>query len=261
MGIGGGILLVLGIILIVVYVRSKRRAGYLIAARASKIGELASAASTVASEIEGGDYRQFAELTGDVICPTPLTSPLAELPCLYYSMSISRRYEEDYYTQDSKGNRVRRTRTGSEIMSSESQQVDFTLNDGSGQLGVTVQSVDYDGLQETVDRFVPGEQRGGRLQMGRFSLSIRGVGMNRRTLGYQYDETILPLDRRLTVVGEVSDARGALHCGTGGPVFIVSTRTKKEMIGSAEKTAKFTSIASGICLLAGIGLLIAHFVG
>lgn len=261
MGIGGGILLALGVILIFVYVRSKRRAGYLIAARASKVGELESTASTVASEIDGGGFRHFAELTGQVVCPAPLTSPLAEVPCLFYSMSITRRYEEDYYTQDKNGNRVRRTRTGTEIMSSESQQVDFSLDDGTGQLPIKTQGADFDGLVETIDRFVPGNARGGQIRMGRFSLSIGGIGSNRRTLGYQYDESILPLDRRLTVVGEVSDARGALDCGTGGPVFVLSTRTKKELIGSAETTAKWTSIFSGLCLLGGIGLLIAHFVG
>jgi hypothetical protein len=261
MGMGGGVLLVLGVILIFVYVRSKRRAGYLIAARASKVGELEQTASTVASEIDGGGFRHFAELSGQAVCPNPLISPLAEEPCLYYSMAITRRYEEEYYTRDKNGNQVRRTRTGTDVMSSESRQVDFELDDGSGQLAINVQGADFDGLMETVDRFEPGDVRGGVIRTRHGTIRVGAVGRNRRTLGYQYDERILPLDRRLTVVGEVSDARGALDCGTGGPVFIVSTRTKKEMIGSAEKIAKITSVISGICVVGGIGLLVAHFVG
>ena len=261
MGIGGGVLLVLGVILIVVHVRSKRRAGYLIAARPSKAGELTATASTVAKEIEGGDFRHFAALRGQPVCASPLTSPLGERPCLYYSMTITRRYEEDYYTKDNEGRQIRRTRTGSEIMSSEVDQVRFDLKDPSGTIAVNPHDADYDGLVETVDRFEPGHAGNSQLRMGRFSLSIGGIGANRRTLGYHYAEEILPADQPLTVVGEVSDASGALVSGAGGPVFIVSTRTKKEIIGSAEKTARITAAASGICVLGGIGLLIAHLVG
>lgn len=258
MGVAGVILLVIGVFLVFIHVRAKRKAGYLIAARPSKVEELASTARTVAAEIEGGDFRQFAELRGRVVCPRPLVSPLAEAPCLYYRMTITRRYEEEYTTRDSDGRTVRRTRTGSETMSTETDQVGFEIDDASGRLAVAIQGADFDGLAETVDRFEPGHAGFGRLQMGRFSLTVGGVGANRRTLGYHYREEILPLDRPLTVVGEVSDASGALVSGKGGPVFIVSTRTKREIIGSAEKTAKITSVLSGLCALGGVGLLVAQ---
>ena len=260
MGIGGGILLVIGVILIFVHVRSKRRAGYLIAARPSKAGELASTAGTVAAEIEGGDFRHFASLYGKSVCPTPLISPLDERPCLYYSMTITRRYEEDYYTKDNEGRRVRRTRTGSQIMSSETDDTPFDLDDTTGSIDVNPRGADYDGLMETVDRFEPGHAGHSQLRMGRWTLSVGSAGGSRRTLGYHYSEHVLPANQTLTVVAEVSDATGALVLGKGGPVFIISTRTKKEIIGSAEKMARITAAASGICVLGGIGLLIAHFV-
>lgn len=257
MGIGGGVLLVLGVILIFVHVRSKRRAGYLIAARPSKAGELAKTAGTVAAEIEGGDFRHFASLYGRSVCPSPLISPLGERPCLYYSMTITRRYEEDYYTKDNEGRRVRRTRTGSQVMSSETDDTPFDLDDSTGSIDVNPRDADYDGLVETVDRFEPGHAGHSQLRMGRWSLSV-GIGGERRTLGYHYAEKVLPVGQALTVVAEVSDATGALVLGVGGPVFIVSTRTKKEIIGSAEKVARITAAISGICVLGGIGLLIAH---
>lgn len=258
MGIGGGVLFVLGVILIVVHVRSKRRAGYLIAARPSKAGELAQTAGTVAAEIEGGDFRHFASVYGKSVCPEPLISPLAERPCLYYSMTITRRYEEEYYTKDNEGRRVRRTRTGSQVMSRETDDTPFDIDDGTGTIDVNPRDADYDGLVETVDRFEPGHAGHSQLRMGRWSLSVSGAGGGRRTLGYHYAERILPVEQPLTVVAEVSDATGALVLGVGGPVFIISTRTKKEIIGSAEKTARMTAAISGICVLAGIGLLLAH---
>lgn len=258
MGVAGVILLVIGAFLVFIHVRAKRKAGYLIAARPSKVGELEHGAKTVASEIEAGGYRHFAELRGQVVCRQPLISPLAEAPCLYYRMTITRRYEEEYTTRDSDGRTVRRTRTGTETMSTETDQTGFELDDTSGVLPIAIQGADFDGLVDTVDRFEASHAGYGRLSMGRFSLTVGGIGANRRTLGYHYREEILPIDRPLTVVGEVSDASGALVSGKGGPVFIVSTRTKRDIIGSAEKTAKITSVLSGLCMLGGIGLLVSR---
>lgn len=257
MGVAGVILLVIGAFLVFVHVRAKRKAGYLIAARPSKIGELSATAATVASEIEAGGFRQFAELRGGPVCERPLISPLAEAPCLYFRMSITRRYEEEYTTRDSDGRRVRRTRTGSETMSSETDQVAFGLDDTSGTVPVG-RGAEFDGLLTTVDRFEESHAHLGRLTMGRFALSVGAIGSDRRTLGYHYREEILPVDRPLTVVGEVSDAEGRLVAGKGGPVFLVSTRTKREIIGSAEKTARITSVLSGLCMLGGIGLLVSR---
>ena len=146
--------------------------------------------------------------------------------------------------------------SGTEVMSSESNGVDFDLVDGSGAVRVSLRGADFDGLQKTVDRFEPGGDGGMRLQFGGFSMAIGTLGSGRRTLGYEYDESVLPAQGRLTVVGEVTDAQGGLSVGKGGEIFLVSTRSKAEMLGSARKTAKLTAAFSGICAAAGVVLLV-----
>ncbi|MEZ4473096.1 MAG: GIDE domain-containing protein [bacterium] len=253
----GIIFLIIGVVLVVVHVLARRKEGRLVAARPFTSGELATVASTVAGEIGDGGFKQLAELVGEADCARPLQSPLGQVPCLYYSMRISRRYEEEYWERDQNGNQVRRTRSGTEIMSSESQGVDFDLVDHAGALRVRLQGADFDGLRKTVDRFEPGGDGGGmRLQFGGFSMAIGTLGSGRRTLGYEYDESVLPVQGRLTVVGEVTDAHGGLSVGKGGEIFLVSTRSKAEMLGSARKTAKLTAAFSGICAAAGVVLLV-----
>jgi hypothetical protein len=188
----------------------------------------------------------------------PLVSPLGEQPCLYYRMTVHREYEEEYEERDSEGRVHRRTRRGSDTMSTEEQHLDFTLV-GQGRIDVRIDGADFDGLVETVDRFLPAGA-GSTVSFGRFQMTVHHPGQGRRTLGFKYHEQILPAGRPVTVVAQASDARGGLSLGRGGPAFIISLRTKREMIGAANKQAKFTAAASGICALAGIGLTIAGLI-
>ena len=256
-------MLVVGIVLIVIaaglivwHVFARRKAGELKTAKPSKVADLLDLARRMAEEIGDGGLTEFAELTGTASREEPLISPLAERPCLYYEMTVTRRYEEEFSYQDKDGRTRRGTRQGSEVMSRESDYGDFWLTDKTDSIAVRLAEAEYDGLRETVDRFEPGESYGASLRVGRFSLNLRGLGGGRRTLGYQYKERILPIDTQLTVIGQVSDAGGELAVGAGGLRYIVSTRTRKQIIGSAERVAKFTSIASGVLMLLGVALII-----
>ena len=91
-------------------------------------------------------------------------------------------------------------------------------------------------------------------------MHVPAFGGGSRTLGYQYEEHILPLEGQYTVIGQVSDSSGVLALGRGGPIFSISRRSRDEQIGSAKTAAKWTSIGSGVSLIAGVTLLILHFV-
>jgi hypothetical protein len=43
-----------------------------------------------------GAFRRDVELKGSIQCDTPLTSEVAKLPCVYYSMYVTREYDEVY---------------------------------------------------------------------------------------------------------------------------------------------------------------------
>lgn len=259
---GGVVLIVVAAGLVVWHVVSRRKAGYLTAARRRSAGELRRSAETLARELgESGGLDEMVELVGDVRCPEPLTSPLGERPCAHYRMRIVREYEEEYEQRESDGTVRRGTRRSSETMSTQSESRDFDLVDESGALRVRLEGASFDGLTETVNRFEPGEQMGANVSFGRFSMALGRLGPGRRTLGFRYHEVVLPLDRRLTVIGRANDAGGEVAVGAGGNAFLVTTRSKSEIIGSAETTAKITAALSGIALLAGLGLVIAGALG
>ena len=254
--IAGIVLLVAAVGLIVAHVMARRRTGYLLAAHDRTAQSLIDTAATVASEVGAGGFTEFVTLQGRPEVGQPLISPLAEQPCLYYRMTIRREYEEEYEERDSEGRTHQRTRRGSDTMSTEEQHLDFMLA-GDGAMPVRLDGADFDGLVETMDRFVPGGGLGASITVGRFQMTVSHAGMGRRTLGFKYHEEILPMGRPLTVIGQASDAPGVLSMGRGGLAFIVSLRTKREMLGSAKKQAGVTAALSGICALAGIGLTIA----
>lgn len=253
----GIILIVAAVVLVVVHVFARRKTGHLLAAQNSSPGALASLAGKVAGELGGGGFSEFATLTGRPEVDQPLVSPLGVRPCLYYRMTVTRKYEEEYTERDQQGNVQRKTRRGSETMSTQEEFCDFRLQADDGALPVHLEGASFDALTETVDRFDPAGGGMTVLSFGRFSMAMSSPGSGRRTLGYQYVEHVLPVDRPLTVVGLVTDARGGgLSSGRGGPAFIVSTRTKNEMLGSAKKTANLTAALSGLCFLAGAVLTI-----
>lgn len=253
--VAGIILLVLTAIFAVVHVVQRRKIGHLLTAKQSTIGELANTAQAVAGELGGGGFEEMAALTGTAQCDTPLVAPLSGRPCLYYRMSVKRRYEEDVERRDSEGNVTHSTNRGTETMSTQSEGIGFALVDASGTLPVEADGLDWNAQVETVDRFEP-QQGGLNIGFGRFSMTVSSPVGRRRTLGYEYEEHIVPVDGRFTVVGRVSDRNGALAVGRGGPIFTLSRQTRDEQIGSAKGTAQWTGIASGIGLIVGAILTI-----
>lgn len=260
MFVAGIVLLVLTLILAVVHVVQRRRIGHLLTARKTTVGELAETARTVAGELGGGGFEEVAALTGTVNCDAPLVAPLSGRPCLFYKMTVQRRYEEDVERRDDKGNVSRHTQRATETMSSQQESVHgFKLVDGTGAIDVSGEGLAHDALIQSVDRFEPETGGGGGLSIGygRFSMTLdRRSSGNRRTLGYEYEEHLVPLDGRFTVIGRVSDRAGPLTVEKGGPVFSMSRKDRDEQIGGAKGTAQWTGIASGVGLIGAVVLMV-----
>jgi hypothetical protein len=175
-----------------------------------------------------------------------------------YSMRVVREYEEDVEERDAQGKVTRRTQRGSETVHSDTRQCPFGLRDATGALPVSPVGADFDGMTESVSRFERGEP-GATLRLGSFSLSIATGGGRRRTLGYRYSEQVFGVDRPVTVIGEATDAGGGLTVRKGADTsFIVSTRTRQELRGSAETSAKVMGVGG---TLAGIGALVCGILG
>jgi len=176
-----------------------------------------------------------------IVCDQPLTSQLGEHSCVYYRMSVRRKYDEEYWEKDNNGNQVRKTRTGTDVVSDTKESCPFYVKDETGKLLVVPDGAKFDSLIESVSRFEPATMGGlGGIGFGRFQLTPPMMqGSGRRTLGYHYEEHVLPLNRRVTIMGQVNDKMGqlAMRKADGQKLFI-STRSKEEMVGSAQKTAQ-----------------------
>lgn len=233
------------------------------ATRTSTARELAELSRDVADSMgQAGAFNQVSEVKGVVQCDSPLTSEISKQPCAYYSMTVSRRYQETYHEHDSQTNRqVRRTREGEESVSSNTQSVRFCVQDATGRIAVDPSGASIDAVK-AVDRFEPGESlgAGGTLSFGAFSISL-GAGLlgqeGRRTLGYHFQESVLPLGRPVYVLGEASDSTGSLmiqHPREKGKKFIISMKSEEELVRSAESAISW--MLYGAVALAVVGLVL-----
>lgn len=251
----GIVVLVLTLILGIVHVVHRRKIGHLLTARKTTVGEIETTARALAGELGEGGFDEMSALTGTVECRAPLVAPLSGRECLYYEMAVRRRYEEQVERRDAEGDVRYETRRGTETMSTQSEGVrSFDLVDGTGRIEVSAEGIDHDARIETVDRFEPGGGGGLSISFGRFSMAVdnRMMGGRRQTLGYEYEEHIVPLDGRFTVIGRVTDRSGRLAVEKGESVFSLSRKDRDEQVGGAKNTAQWTAIASGVGLIVGV---------
>jgi len=252
-----GVVLVLGGVALFAGASSQRKKlGLMQGTQTSTAADLTSLAASVAKDIGAGSFAEVAEVKGTIRCEQPLTSELANTPCIYYSMHVSREYEETYWDTDSKGNRVQKTRRGSDTVSQNTRSCPFQVEDATGRLTVDPSGAALTG-EKVYDRFEPGEPRSTSLNIGRwrFDLGSFAMGTGRRTLGYKYEETIVPIGRPIYVLGEATDSGGQLTIRKPtkkGTTFIVSLKSEEELTRSAAGTSKGLTIAAAIVAVAGV---------
>lgn len=227
--------------------------------------ELLKAAEYVAERLgEPGSFRQIAEVKGVLKCDAPLRSEIAKEPCVYYSMTVTREYEESYWETDSQSKQqVRKTRRGSETVASNSQRIPFWVEDATGPTWVDPAGADIDAVQ-VVDRFE--SSTGGVITLGGYSFDVGSlVGQmlsDTRTLGYRFRESILPVGRQVYLLGEAADSAGRLQIqkpGGKGRKFIISLKSEEELIRSTQSAIRWLlagALASGIVgvVLIAVGL-------
>lgn len=259
MVIVGVLLLVVGGILFFVRQHQQARSFSLKSARQVTVAELQSTAAAIANEMGGGSWRDYVKLWGKAEANPPLISELKQQPCVYYSYSVEREYEETVQEKDAEGRTRTETRRCSETLSSHRQSTPFYLNDGSGEV-----LVDPDGASletvEVANDFHPGEPGGGLLSYGKFSLTLGNVPFgNRRTLGYRYRESILPVERSMLVVGTVSDQNGTLTLAKplkSDQHFIIALKPDDALALSADTNSQRAFYGMVFCLIGGILLIL-----
>ncbi len=258
----GAVLIAIGVVLLVVRIFQQRRLAAIQSAEPATAQQLAQAAEQARGN---GPFRRLVELNGLIRCDSALTGEVSGQPCAYYDMTVTREYEETYYETDSQTERqVEKTRRSSDTVASNSQRVEFWVEDETGAIPVNPTGASIDAVQ-VVDRFEPGEVNfgGGVIAIGGFSLAVGGFGFREgpgtRTLGYHFKERILPLDRRAYVLGEASDSSGRLAVqqpSERGKTFLISLKTEEELLRSTERAVQWLLYGAIGCGAAGIALVV-----
>lgn len=218
-------------------------------------GELLQLAKDVAGEMGPGFFNKVTEVKGRIVCDQPLTSELAQVPCVHYSMTVTHEYEEDYWETDDNGNREQKTRKGSDTVASNSRSVNFYVEDATGRVKVDPDGASLD-TEKALSKF---ETSGGaNLRMGSFSFQARALSGNRRSLGYRYEEQIVPVGRDVYVLGEASDRDGELSVlKPGKGKFIISLKSEEELVQGTQSAILWTKIGAIASAVLGLVLLVA----
>ena len=215
------------------------------------------------------------EVRGPLRCENLLTSEMARQSCAYYHSEIKR----VYVTQDGAGGG---TTTQREVVASEMRFAPFSVEDESGAVEVRLEGAEVD-AERVVERFESHTEREGPVVS--FAGETRQLDGGRNTIGYEYTESILPLNRPVYVLGVVqadgqigADARPvdepprSLLLGQGDEVgylpsradaerrFIVSHRSEEALAQALSKSASLLGVVAIGAFALGTVLAVIFFV-
>ncbi|BAQ60238.1 hypothetical protein GM3708_644 [Geminocystis sp. NIES-3708] len=261
MSIIGIVFMAIAIILVVIRHFQAQEYSSLQLARSTNVEELKSTSIAIKEQIGGGNWRDYVKIWGKISVSEPILSEIKQEPCVYYQMLVKREYEEKVRSQNSEGKTEERIVKKSEIIAENNRSISFTITDNTGEIIINPQGAKFDTIK-ILDEFRPEESRGGMLKYGSFSLLLKSDYSQTRTLGYRYQEFILPVGEEVLVVGTVSDETGNLRITqpvNEKEMFMISLKTDETLTANYVRNHKnFTygvytcSIIGLICIIIGI---------
>ena len=262
MSIIGILILIVSGALTLAYRAKKKKLAIMEATETSLAADLKNLSDGIAEEIGPGSFYQETEVKGRVTAVEPLTSELGELECVHYQMSVHHVFEETYYEQNQRGERVRRTRQSSTKVADNSRTVPFYVEDRSGSIRIEPDGAEII-AQKVVSRFEQGRGRG--MSVGRFHLDLSRSysDSGRRTLGYRFEESAIPLNRDIYVLGAATDRRGevCIEAPQNKGKFIISVKGEEVLLKETQSAMKTNLVLAVIFAIVGAGVLIYGFVG
>ena len=172
--IGGATSAIIGIILFFVYRHNLAKYQSIKLATPAKAGNLVRIFEGVAEVAGSGQWKDYVKLSGTVQCQHPLYSPIKREPCVYYSSSVVREYEETETRTDSDGHTVTDVTRKTETISHEVRSVPFEVRDETGAIAVDPSGAAIEPL-EILNRFEP-EDSGSRRRAYGYQRSSYGGG-------------------------------------------------------------------------------------
>lgn len=214
---------------------------------------------------EKGSYNKLTEVKGVIRCDNPITSELAQAKCVNYSMSVTRKWEEKYWETDSNGNRVQKTRQGSDTVASNERSVPFFVEDATGRIKVVPDGASMT-REKIYSKFIPGEPQGPSLSIGGFTMNFGNLslGSGKTTVGYSYEESIIPVDRDIYVLGEAVDSGGELKVqkpSEKDKKFIISVKSEEELLRSIAGSMTALLVGAIISGIGGVVVIVLNIFG
>ncbi len=251
-----GIVLILaaGVMVWVVF-NEKKKMSMMESTETNTVEHLQALAQSMAEGVGSGSLDYLTEVKGQVVSDRPLISELSETECVYYSMSVKRKYEETYYEENEDGERERRTRTSSEAVSSNRRHARFMVEDATGRIQIVPDGAKFI-AEKVLSRFEPGS--GGEIRFGSFSFTPHFGEGDRRTLGYQYEEEAIPVGRNTYVHGRATDKQGELCIESPAEKgqFIISVKSEEELARKGKSTVTGMTVGAVIAAIAGVVLIV-----
>lgn len=246
------------------YARAERRkADRSAGTETSTCGEVANLAGSVAGEVGGQLFRQRCELVGRARPEqAELSAPFSGESCVWHRSQIIHHYWEHEADTDSDGRRTRRRVERQRVVSDQTSEAPFLVDDGTGTLPVDPREADMDQPERVHDRFEPDTSPQAGTSFTAFGVSIN-LGADSGSLGFQHSEWILRPGASLYLLGDVTDASGRLMLAKPPEDgnLVVSTRSEEEFVAAARKHARWATVGGVLGAAAGAGMLIAALVG
>lgn len=213
-----------------------------------KANILGRAAPVTAESIRHSFPGEMVSIAGTSRSEQELLSQHAGEPCIYFESSIIREYQRRRSSR--RGGRSR----GSETVESFTRSVPFSVEDQTGQVQVDPEGAEFD-ARETMNRYVPNEDRQGAFSLGGISINI---GNREQTLGHRYVEKTISVDSPVFVLGVV-DEGGSIRtpdAGRSNAGFFISYRDEKSLKRAWQESARRQIYGAFASAAVGAGLLV-----
>jgi hypothetical protein len=231
------ILVALALLGLIIGIAQKLKAGRVGGAPQAKTGDVAARGPAAAGP------KGAVSVEGNVLCQQPLMSPVSGTPCLWFSVKVTATWK-DGDTEKSKE------------FNNEKVAAQFAIDDGSGPVWIDArEGGDFEPCQtksETKSPGLLGGITGQDLMFGNYRVQTGAFNAGTK---YRVEEKVLPVVQRMYACGKAADGGGAITSPSWRSL-ILSNKSRDEILGSAQKTAKICLIGSPVALAAGVALAV-----
>ncbi len=210
--------------------------------------DLSEAYKKIAANVGADALVLPCEITGSIECSTPLTAPISKNPCVAYTYTQTREYEERVTKTNDEGKKETTVERRSEQMKSDDRRMNFYVRDSTGRTLVLPEGAELD-LAESGNRFDTVQQP--------WSGQTHPLGM-------RHVEQSLAPGTSVYILGCAVDHKGvpaiARHPTDTDHRFMVSRKSERELADAAAAWASYMKYAAIASVILGVILTIVGLI-